>query len=184
VSIAGEIRRAMERAMMRREPSELVDGGVVSLVGTVSPIGDLLVAPVSGKPCVAFTAQARVFVRGNRGRRFAGKHVDAKALPFELVAASTRVVVDPTFYQLMISLAPSIPRSLDREHAWLAGSIAHAGDVSCEEACIEPGARIVVRGIARCELDKTATSETGFREAPTRFRIIGDQRRPVLIDRA
>ena len=187
MSIAGEIRRAMERARMRRESSDLVDGAVVSLVGTVSPIGAPLVGPVSGKPCVAFTAQARVFVRGNyrRKRQFAGKHVEVKAVPFELVATSARVVIDPTFHQLMVSLSPSIPQSLEREQAWLAGAaIAHAVDWSCEEACIEPGARIVVRGIAQRELDDAATGEIGFRESPTRFRIIGDPHRPVLIDRA
>jgi hypothetical protein len=184
VSIAGEIRRVMERALMRRESSELVDGSAVSLVGTVSPIGAPLVAPVSGKPCVVFVAQARVFVRGNRGRRFAGKHVDAKAIPFELITASARVGVDATWFKLMVSLSPSIPRSLEREQAWLAGAAIAHGDASCEEARIEPGARVVVRGVAQRELDDAAAVETGYREPPMRFRIIGDHTHPVLIDRA
>jgi hypothetical protein len=184
VSITEAIRRAMQRAQMRRDTATLTDGDVVSLTGTVVPIGELLVAPISSKPCVMFTAQARIFIRFGRRARFVGKHVEVKAIPFELVATSTRVVVDPAAHELLVRLSPLIPRSLDRERAWLADVDVPYGEPSCEEACIEPGARIVVRGIAQRELDDTATGETGFREPPTRFRIIGDPRRPVLIDRA
>jgi hypothetical protein len=186
VSIAAAFRRAVERALMRRGSSELADATLVSLTGTVSPIGAPLVAPVSGKPCVAFVARARVFA-GHRhtGTRFIGEHVDRNAIPFELVTGTTSVVVDPTVCRLLAPMSPSIPRSLEREQAWLAGvELAHLGERSCEEACIEPGARIVVRGIAQGELDDAATGELGFRESPTRFRIIGDRHRPVLIDRA
>jgi hypothetical protein len=184
MSIGDAIRRVMERAQMRRGSAALADGEIVSLTGTVAPIGELLVAPVSGKPCVVFTAQARFFLRFGRQVRFLGNHVEIKAVPFELVAPLARVVVDPTQHRLLVRLSPSIPRSFARERAWLDGIDAQHGEPSCEEACIEPGARIVVRGIAQRELDETATAETGFREPPTRFRIIGDPQRPVLIDRA
>jgi hypothetical protein len=186
VSIAAAFRRAVERALMRRGSGELVDATLVSLTGTVSPIGAPLLAPVSGKPCVAFVARARVFASRHRtGTRFLGEHVDRNAIPFELVTDTTRVVVDPTVCRLLAPMSPSIPRSLKREQAWLAGvEIARLGDRSCEEACIEPGSRVIVRGIAQRELDEAATSETGFREPPTRFRIIGDRDHPVLIDRA
>ncbi|HEY1552660.1 MAG TPA: hypothetical protein VGG28_32750 [Kofleriaceae bacterium] len=184
MSIGDAIRQAMARAAMRRGSATLADGEIVSLTGTVVPIGDVLVAPVSGKPCVVFTAQARIFVGFGRNGRLVGKHVEVKAIPFELVATSARVVVDPTEHRLLVPLSPSIPRSIERELAWVDSVRPPYGDPSCEEACIEPGARIVVRGIAQRELDETATAETGFREPPTRFRIIGDPRRPVLIDRA
>ena len=170
---------------MRRGSGELVDATLVSLTGTVSPIGAPLVAPVSGKPCVAFVARARVFAGHRRtGTRFIGEHVDRNAIPFELVTDTTRVVVDPTVCRLLAPMSPSIPRSLEREQAWLAGvEIARLGERSCEEACIEPHSRVVVRGVAMRELDDAASSETGFREPPTRFRIIGDHRSPVLLDR-
>jgi hypothetical protein len=105
--------------------------------------------------------------------------------PFVLVTSQGDVLVDGDHCEMPIRGAPVIPRRLIREREFMVrlALIGLPQTSGFDEVVIEPGARILVHGIAHTELSATG-AETGFREAPQRIRLSGDTAHPITIDLA
>jgi hypothetical protein len=184
--IAAERERAAKRRRMRAAPREIVDSALVTLTGTVKLHGEPLDAPLSGKRCVAFRVSVRLYEQTSRRRRRLLEHKFAAAMtPFTLVTDHGDVLVDGSTCDLLLRPAPVIPRKIERDERLMArldirGSAADAG---FDEALVAEGATIAVHGIAREEVAADGAGETGFREAPRRIRLTGDDTHPLTIDR-
>jgi hypothetical protein len=184
------VSRAQHRAAIRRKmlaaPRTFEDNALVTLTGTAKLVGEPLIAPLSGRPCIAFRASARTYRLGSRQRthRELDQEVTQVVMTsFVLVTADGDIEVNGETCELPMRSAPVIPRKLERERdfmirAALIGTPQHSG---FDEIVIQPGAKIMVHGIARKELAATG-AETGFREAPTLIRITGDEAHPIAID--
>jgi hypothetical protein len=179
--------RAAIRAKMLAAPRTFEDNALVTLTGTAKLIGDPLTAPLSGRSCIAFRATARTYKNKSRvSNKLAEVDQEVTEMvmtPFVLVTESEEILVDGEACELPIRSAPIIPRKLDRERDFLIKSalIGLPKDAGFDEVVIEAGAKVMVHGIARKELAETG-NETGFREAPTKIRITGDQNNLITID--
>jgi hypothetical protein len=206
VGLAGLVRRTRSRAVLRAKleaaPSEFEDNAVVTLTGTVKQLAEpLLVAPLSGRPCVAFRAVARSYTMREPGSavlvglamgaamkrvRVLDREVESvEMVPFVLATKTGDVIVDGTTCELLVAAEPIIPRKLEREKKFLAAMQLETAvrDAGFDESRVEVGAKIKVHGVSRSELAAHG-GETGFREAPTRIRLTGDDAHPLTIDRA
>ena len=178
--------RAAARARMRGGQATLADQTVVTLSGTVRALGEPLIAPLSGTPCVMHRSVLRILgtALGQAGGVVA-EHVAVEMVDFVLETTDGRVIVTGREAETTIRPGRIIPRELEREAAFLAarGVRAHARLVSCDEIVIEPGAKISVHGIARIEADASAAGagEQGFRDTPLTTRLVGDERHPLTI---
>jgi hypothetical protein len=181
--------RAAIRAKMLAAPRTFEDNALVTLTGTAKLVGEPLIAPLSGRSCIAFRATARTY-KTPRGRTKIAE-IDQEATeiamtPFVLVTDNEEILVDGTVCELPIRSAPVIPRKLDRERDFMikAALVGLPKDAGFDEVVIETGAKIMVHGIARKELAREGSTggETGFREAPTKIRITGDRKNLITID--
>lgn len=184
------VSRAQHRAAIRRKmlaaPRTFEDNALVTLTGTAKLVGEPLIAPLSGRPCIAFRASARTYrlsASQRKQRELDQEVTEIVMTPFVLVTADGDVEVTGDTCELPIRSAPIIPRKLDRERDFMirAALIGTPKDSGFDEVVIQPGAKVLVHGIARKELATTG-AETGFREAPTQIRITGDEAHPIAID--
>ena len=161
----------------RERDSQIADGEITTVTGVVRPVGPLLEAPLSGRPSVAYTSTARIGTRRIRmsyGLRHLITADERRAVPFDLETRDRVIRIDVTEVDLAIEAVSSVPRHLERERAFLDRLARGSIDVRLsmfEERCLEPGASVQVSGLAVAEAD-AMRSEQGFRDAPTRFRII------------
>jgi hypothetical protein len=178
-AVAAGRRRSAIRARMRAAPKQIEDNAVVTLTGTVKVIGEPLVAPLSGTPCVAYRASARSF----SGRTVDQQHVEIAMTPFLLVTSSGEILIDGDRCELPMRPGPIIPRKIEREQGFLNrnGITADAKSAGFDEVAIAPAMRVSVYGIARTEVSQ-GTGETSFREAPRLVRLSGDEAHPLTID--
>ncbi|HEX4455886.1 MAG TPA: hypothetical protein VH143_33730 [Kofleriaceae bacterium] len=200
VGLVSAVNRSRTRAALRAKiaaaPGEFEDNAVVTFIGTVKSIGEPLVAPLSGKPCVAYRAVARTYVFRAGGaallarsvigssRTLGQEVVDVELTTFVLATKSGDVIVEGETCELLLPMLPLIPRKLELEQSFLdrAGLDTYARDAGFNECRVEVGAKIRVHGVSRSEL--ATAGETGFREAPTQIRISGDGAHLLTIDRA
>lgn len=178
-------RRAAIRAKMLAAPQTFEDNALVTLTGTAKLIDEALVAPLSGKPCIAFRSTVRTFRQTRRGavREIEHEITEIKMTSFVLVTKDGDVIVDGDVCEMPIRSAPIIPRRLDLERDFLA-RVDLSGDAQTagfDEVAIPNGARIMVHGVARKEL-ADAGGETNFREAPTKIRMTSDGAHLITID--
>lgn len=177
-------RQAALRRLQGSTATTIADREVVTVVGVVRALGEL-VAPLSGAICVAHVSRAVILP--DRGPRdpFAQNQeiVESKLVPFELVTAAGIVRIEGPEFELVMPTEPLIPRKLDREIEFL---ITHGSDpgvarrTGFDEARVEPGAKISVHGMAIVEIEPTA-DERGFREAPSRIRLVAHDNHPLTI---
>jgi hypothetical protein len=180
-------------AKLLADPATFEDNSAVTFIGTVKVVGEPLIAPLSGKPCVAFRVRARSYrpaaisvgVASSSFREIDQQQFVVEMMPFTLVTQHGEIAVDGEICELLIRGGAVIPRSVEREQDLLdqLQILARAADAGFDEACVEPGAQIKVHGLACRELSDRG-GETGFREAPTQIRITGDDAHPIRIDRA
>lgn len=182
---------AAERARMRRRMKDgghaVTDLSLVTVTGTVRALGESLVAPISGTRCVAYHARARLYKHDSPAfaRKLLFQQVVDKAVAFTLVTDDGELIVDGKDVEIAIKPREAAARSIDREIAFLrdVGLTQDPANTLFDEAAIVEGMQITVHGIAQVEAAVTG-GETAFREAPTRTRIIGDERHPLTIGRA
>jgi hypothetical protein len=178
-------RRAAARARMDEGDSEIVDRALVTIEGVVRPHGDPLLAPLSGRPCVAHRSRLRVYNGRGPGRTPVHELSRDRAVAFVLVSDHGDVLVDAERVDLAIRPAPVIPRDLGREQAFLGELVADPHALGSDEIAIEPGQRIRVHGIACVDTARDAVPgdapDVGYREARQIVRVVGDERHPLTI---
>lgn len=166
----------------------MADGEVVEVSGVVRSVGSPLEAPLSGRPAVAYTSIARIGDRAGMtyGPRLVLTADENRAVPFDLETRDRVIRVEVTEVDLAIAALPLVPRNLERERAFLHRLARGGVDVRqsmFEERCLEPGASVRIRGLAVAEADPSS-GEQGYRDATTRFRIVGHVSQVVRIRRA
>ena len=180
-------KRARARKRMDAGSSAFDDMALVTLTGTVQAAGDPLVAPLSGKACVAHRTRVRLVGKASPSsplfgglRSVEGEYVRTELRSFRLTTRDGDVVIEGTTAELAIRPRPVIPRQLQRELAFLRESEYDAtpDEMTFDEVVIEPGATIKVHGIARVEI---ASGEAQFREALKIRKLVGDDRHPLTI---
>ena len=178
----GEVsRRAAARKRMAAGQRELDDAALVTMTGTVHAIGEPIVAPASGTPCVAHLTRVRVKGRATRRAKIERQEiVRVELVPFRLETTDGDVIVDGTTADLAIRPRAIVPRRIEHEARFLRTlQITIPPDsIELDEVVIEPGARITVHGIARIEV---TPGEAGFREVPTQKKLVGDDHHPITI---
>jgi len=179
------VRRVRARRRIARGSRELEDNALVTLRGTVHPLGSLLVAPVLGTSCVAHRTEARVYDPNARsqGRRPVTTHARTELVRFELRCAAGNVLIEGDRVELDMRLRELRWRHVQREQAFLQGSGLpyHPDSVTCYQAVVVPGQKVTVHGVVRVEAAPASADETGFREVARVVHVIGDERHPLVI---
>ncbi|MEO8554007.1 MAG: hypothetical protein ABI678_28730, partial [Kofleriaceae bacterium] len=181
--------RVAIRGKPRAAPRQVEDHALVTLTGIAKLRGTPLIAPLSGRACVAFRATGRTYKLGALSGFSGGRHrtLDQEVselvmTPFVLVTDQGEVQVDGERCELSLRGEPIIPRKLELERDFMikAALIGRVQDAGFDEVVILAGAKVLVHGIARREVASTG-GETGFREAPMQIRLTGDATHPITI---
>lgn len=180
-TVPGAVRRAHARRGRLAMTDRPEDHALVTLRGTVKLLGQGLVAPLSGRACVAYRAAARTFAPTIGGARTVdAEKIEIAMTPFVLVTKHGEVIVDGNTCELPHHSSPIIPRRLHLEQKFLerTNMFDEASKAGFDEIVVKPGMKIAVHGVVREEVTTTG-AEVGFREAPKRLRLSGE---PVVID--
>lgn len=178
--------RAQARKRLARGTSAIADRQIVTLTGTVRAVGELLVAPLSGKRCVVYQSTGQLFDYSARFKTVIDQFADDAMVPFVLETTAGSVLVDATRPDLELPSYPLIPRNLEREISFLA---AHdrprsVRDMGFEEVVVEPGDRVAVQGMVMIEADPSSAADRGYRDdAPRKIRLIAHANHPLTIGR-
>jgi len=178
--------RAVARRRLKHGVAALVEGELVTVTGTVRSIREPLIAPLSGKQCAAYESRMRPRLGRSPLSNVLDNPVDIferKMVPFELETRHGLVLVDGTDAELALTSTPIIPRKLDREVAFLARherELTWRRDARLEEIAVELGGEVSVQGIVIVDMSPSA-DERGFRDAPSRMRIIAHAAHPLTI---
>jgi hypothetical protein len=169
--------------------------GLVRLTGRARPIGELLRAPVSQRPCVAFQIVARMR-RNGKGPWTTVMELE-EACPFILADKSGQAVIDTAAGPFSMSLVPnrrgsSSPFRADSADLRIVRALLRSRDIETEtvfgrergvwftEAALLPEATVSVSG--HCAREVALDGErTGYRDLPQRLIMQGTAGEPLLI---
>ncbi|HWO23910.1 MAG TPA: hypothetical protein VNO30_34445 [Kofleriaceae bacterium] len=158
------------------------EGDLVAAAGVVRPLDETLIAPLSGRACVAYRSRIRLGLGGYAPRE------TMQVRPFVLDLGDEEIVVAGD--RAIFGLAPLWLWPLDpgRERSFLARHAVSARDTAwtagrLSEVTLELGARALVGGtlvlVPRDE--PPAHGELGFRDPPPPSqRIVGSRARPLV----
>jgi len=167
--------------------SAIEDHAVVTLTGRARAPAAALIAPLSGRSCVAYHIQAEIYegTVGSRTRTQLVTIIEQRITPFELIVDGTTVLVDGETADVAARPVPIVPRKIELERDFVARH-GHAMELArhsgFEEAILVAGDRIRVHGVALVDLD--GPGERGYRDGPRRIRIVAHAGHPLTIDRA
>ena len=178
------IRRSLRKSAAKRI-QELADDELAKVVGRARAVGELIDAPVTGRPCIAYAVN--VVVHGhNTSRTFR----DTGGAPFMLEDDSGRALVDPTAARISLEGAnrvhagtldaptPSAVALLERHGQRLGGF----REVFYREAVIVDGDNLAVLGAGTREPDPDAAPAESYRGDPkTRLRLTSSKKHPLVI---
>jgi len=180
-------RRRRLRAALPWPIAELPEGVLGRVIGQARTLDGPLIAPLSGRRCPAHEIVLSENTH-NSHRDLAG---EARGVPFLLEDDSGRAVIDPAGAEYALDLdrraaggsehttRPELAAMFER--LGLASTLGTQRMISLREGVIEPGERVSVLGVAAREPDPTA-APTGYRDdAPTRLRLAGSPRYPLVI---
>jgi hypothetical protein len=178
----GATRRLHERWRARwdlrnHDPLDLDarEGDLVFVGGIVRPLDETLIAPLSGRACVAYRSRV-----GGPGS-YAGETMQLR--PFALEQDDgTSIVVDGDRAIFGLAPQPLLPRNPGRERSFLARHALSAGSRFTEVAA-ELGASVVVGGtLVLVPREAPPTQELGFRDPPPPDpQIVGNRKSPLVI---
>lgn len=196
MGLIGLFRERLRGRRVGRAPryrvADLPDNTLGRIMGTVDALdGQLLEAPLSGRPCVHYSIVIdEYFVGGYRELELA-QHQDS--VPFILVDDGHRAVVDPSHARISavydhVTESRAAFDADPRQRALLArykllerGWFATASLRYCE-AIIEIGGSISIVGSGAREIDPTSSADRIYRErGSTRLRMAGSASTPLLI---
>lgn len=188
MSPANQLRRQL-RDTPRRSLAELPEGTAARIVGRAEAIEDTLEAPLTGRPCLYYTAIVEV----SDGKDWREIIREDRAVMFMLDDGSARAIIDPSSSKVALEFDGNSDSGVldnpnEREQAFLD---AHntAGrrrvfnrSLRYREAVIEVGETIAIFGAAVREPDPTAQPEAAYRgDAPTRLLMTSSRKQPMII---
>ena len=161
------------------------EGDLVFVSGTVHPLDETLVAPLSGKQCVAYRARAKGAAspphKGNTLWR-----VTMQVRPFAIERDDDGARISVTGDHVHFVLAPEkLGRHFERESSFLARhAIARSkGNASFNEVLVAVGAKVLVGGtLVLVPPDAPPIGELGFRDPPPPDpQLVGNRHVPLVI---
>lgn len=183
-------RRVLRRALRRALPwpiAELPEGVIGRVTGHARILDGTLVAPLSGRRCVAY----EIVLAENTHNSHREIAREARGVPFLLEDDSGRAVIDPADAAYALDLdrratgggedttRPELAAMFER--LGLPATLGTRRKIALREGVIEAGERVSVLGVAAREPDPTA-APAGYRDAaPTRLRLAGSRRDPLVI---
>ena len=160
--------------LANEDDSQIVDGTVVTLTGTVRIVDEPLISPLSAQRCVMFESYANLYepTEGAAEPRTLVAQLAKRGMqPFELETSIGVILVDATEADLELVPTPVFPRRPEREALFLRE---HDRDertiesTTFEEISVDPGSLVSVRGKAVVE-------------SPTKIRLVADREQPLVI---
>jgi len=188
-------RRARLRKAFRRNKrvriADVVEGQMVRIVGTIAPLHRPLEAPVTGRPCVGWTAVVDQVGQQRGGGGLLVEKQRCQELLVEDVSGRARVPAVPTELLLVedgrITTGafkepdPRIERFL-QSHGYSTKGFLTNRQYRFSEGVLEPGERIAVIGVGTWEPDPDGASRgQGLREAPRRLFIRPGESGKILL---
>ena len=155
------------------------------VVGRVRPLGETLLSPLTGRPCVCFVAE--IYSDFTPG----GTYRETRSVPFVIEDDSGRAIVDADNARFDLQLA--VTGACGRASATAAeramfvrrgrGSTAELEAWTFREGVIASGATITVLGAGAREPDPEGPIDGGavYREMPTRLRLFARRGYPLAI---
>lgn len=192
VRIGGRLtERGRARHELARRPAltpNASEGDHVRVTGTVRPLERTLVAPLTGRTCVAYRSRASVHSVQPRGvYRSPTSQPDAMLLvPFLLESGGEYVLVDGdhALFDVPATRLTAADRERQQEFIVLHGFRAHDGiGAGFKEVLIEPGMQVSVVGVVMRDVALAPPSEEHtFREGPApTIRLMGSRDHPLAI---
>jgi hypothetical protein len=161
---------------------------LVAAVGVVRPLEETLVAPLSGRACVAYRSRVRIGWWNAAIQTPSGTCETMQVRPFLLDLGDEEIIVvgDRAIFGLApLRLAPDAvrERSFLARHALLSARPSQQPAARFSEVALEPGARIAVGGtlVLVPREEPPSDVELGFRDPPPPSpRIAGNRERPLV----
>jgi hypothetical protein len=166
-------------------PIGQVNGGQVRVVGRVHAVGECLLAPGSGRPCLAYSVH--VTDHGKKNESIARFHLSTRFW-IEDATGRARIEAGPNVEIVMLGKPPMnglvyrtqlvdmlLARGIDRLTVW-----GNDRDFHFEEKMIAEGNEVSVMGFATVEVDPSVPAP-GPRELPTSTVLRGGADGPLLI---
>lgn len=179
-SEAAKIRRAFKQAK-RVSIAEARSGEIVKIVGRVRPIGDLLRAPLTDRPCVFFEATVEEYRSSGKSGSWVQIVRDTEAVDFLVEDGTGRALVQ-TVSMKVLPVKDTELRSgfLNDASAKLEAFLAKHGRSSqgwlfnkslrYKEGVFEPGETVSILGQVRWEHDPDPVEAgSGYRDSPKRL---------------
>lgn len=199
VAIVRRIRGALETLRLRRQIAttplralaDVGDGDQARLTGIARPLGAALEAPLTGRACVYYAAVVLEHRTTGHIHELASEQ---DGVTFVIEDGAHRAIVDPAYARVSAGFDPA-----GRARSWRESSAAQQAlldrvgkrgryggverrELEFREAVIELDEPIAVVGIGCVEPDPGAAPNGLYREGvPTRLRLIGSARRPLII---
>jgi hypothetical protein len=164
----------------------IAEGEAIELRGTIRPLGPSLVAPLTGEACIGHVSRARVFTNLTVVGRLVDDFRVAAVAPFLVETSSGPVlVVDAPELDLDLAFLGCPEVSGDSAEGPLTAFLAtrrlerYAMSSFFEHALLRAGDAITASGVIT--LEPSPVLETGFRDLPTRTRLIGYGAHPLVV---
>ncbi len=185
-------RQALMRRLKQAKPwpvGELPEDTLGKIVGNARPVGDVLTAPISQRPCVFF----EVSVVENHGKSSSTIIHELQGVPFYVEDASGRAVVDPRGADVVLEQdystssgtlddATPIEEEFLRRHNKEPRGWVFNKSLSYRESIIAIGEQVAVLGSGVREPDPDAPPTQDYRGAmPTRLRLTNSRVHKLVI---
>lgn len=190
-SEAAKVRRALKSAP-RMRIAQAPQGSVVKIAGRVRPVGPLLRAPISGRPCVYFEVIVEQYRSSGRSGYWERLIRETDVRDFLLEDGSGRALVQTIDMRVvavydnerrsgfMNDASPELKAFL-ASHGQSSEGILFNKTLRYKEAVFEPNETVSALGVARWEHDPDPTEAgTGYRDMPKRLVIESRPEGPVL----
>jgi hypothetical protein len=163
------------------------------VIGQAYPLGEQLVGPLTGRPCVYYIAT--VEEQRSTGRSTYWKTIasETRGVPFMLQDGSGRAIVDPNGAQVALDFdgnsksgtfdpADPVQEAFLSRHGAKSQGWVFNKSLRYREAMIEVGEMIAVLGSGVREADPNAPPEAAYRGSPpTRLRLTSSPKFPLVI---
>ncbi|MBA3818800.1 MAG: hypothetical protein H0X17_07905 [Deltaproteobacteria bacterium] len=158
------------------------EGDLVQVTGYVRGLDETLVAPLSGRACVAYRSRVRITLRQHKDDR-GGSGETMQIRPFVIDrAGADPVVVDSEHVMFGLPPVRLVPRNPEREDSFLAR---HAidGTARFSEVALLVGMQVRIGGtLMFVPRERPAPGELGFRDPPPPVpQLTASRHAPLLI---
>lgn len=160
--------------------ADTAEGRRVQMTGIVEVIGEPLIAPLTGQPCVASDTRYRAGGGNQRNVKtpVSSLVVDRQIQPFVIVRGAQRIVVDGAAAEILVP--KSKLTSTQRQFSFLAQHGLHHTWGTLSERSVAPGQRVTVCGsLLRDGVE--AAADLAFREARPVLKLVGSKAHPLVI---